>query len=252
IELASYVLVSFPESAQDLFELPTGIYNSCALINPLGMVEHIHRKHFLFEAEEHWASCGPEFSHVDIRDFGRVGIGICMDLNFNTRIAESYGKYEFAAYHASSKTRLILVPMNWLKDLNIDESLPSLMTLLYWIARFRPLIEGLTPGQKVYFVTCNRIGTERGTTFTGSSCVLEFSCDRFDQGQNKLHALIDKTLSTISQSLGIKNEGFNEQTSTQIISTLMEVDDLLDKVRLVDSLPTSTEGILECSIPLNT
>lgn len=41
-------------------------------------------------------------------------------------------------------------------------------TLSYWALRMSPMM-----GSNAIFVGCNRVGTERGTTFTGSSCVMK-------------------------------------------------------------------------------
>lgn len=41
-------------------------------------------------------------------------------------------------------------------------------TISYWALRMSPML-----GTAAVFAACNRIGTEKGTTFTGSSCVLK-------------------------------------------------------------------------------
>lgn len=43
-------------------------------------------------------------------------------------------------------------------------------TISYWALRLSPLF-----GTGAVFAGCNRVGTERGTTFTGSSCVMRLA-----------------------------------------------------------------------------
>ena len=71
--------------------------------------------------------------------------------------------------------------MNWLASeppSSEDEQKPSIeakpnewdaikQTISYWALRLLPLI-----GSGAVFAGCNRVGTERGKTFTGSSCVI--------------------------------------------------------------------------------
>ena len=47
-------------------------------------------------------------------------------------------------------------------------------TISYWVTRLSPLI-----GSDSIFAGCNRIGTEKGHTFTGSSCVLKLGEEPF-------------------------------------------------------------------------
>jgi protein N-terminal amidase len=59
-------------------------------------------------------------------------------------------------------------------------------TLSYFALRVSPLI-----GSNVIFVACNRAGVERGTAFTGSSCVMQLGVrpivlDYADQREEKV------------------------------------------------------------------
>lgn len=72
--------------------------------------------------------------------------------------------------------------MNWLVSEPPDENvtLPNKVeepvdewdevkqTLSYFALRMAPMV-----GSDAIFVGCNRVGTERGTTFTGSSCIMK-------------------------------------------------------------------------------
>ncbi|KAJ9084647.1 hypothetical protein DSO57_1022134 [Entomophthora muscae] len=189
------------------------------------------------------------FPISDLANIGRVGVGICMDLNHNTKDDGSFSKCEFAKYHAEQQTNLVMVPMNWLKSWEVDDSLPSTMTLLYWITRLKPLIDSLKPGQRVFVVACNRIGTERGTTFTGTSCILELSLSNSNQEESKLLDLIKETADIISR-LSERNPDFSRKYD-EMIAMATQAFDLLDKVQLIGSLSTSFEGLLECYVPLD-
>lgn len=79
---------------------------------------------------------------------------------------------------------MVLCCMNWLVSEPPDENIDSgpdaasrdivdeweevKQTLSYWALRMHPMM-----GSNAVFVGCNRVGTERGTTFTGSSCVMK-------------------------------------------------------------------------------
>lgn len=68
--------------------------------------------------------------------------------------------------------------MNWLDSEADVQEMPEHRdgwaivqnTLAYWAMRLSPLI-----GSDAIFIACNRVGTERGTRFTGSSCVMRLS-----------------------------------------------------------------------------
>jgi protein N-terminal amidase len=91
--------------------------------------------------------------------------------------------FEFATHAKSSHAQLVLCCMNWLVSEppeEDDEALPNEhrepaddweeveQTLSYFALRMAPMI-----GSDAIFVGCNRVGTERGTTFTGSSCIMK-------------------------------------------------------------------------------
>jgi protein N-terminal amidase len=73
--------------------------------------------------------------------------------------------------------KLVLCSMNWLASeppneasKGSDEWTDVADTLSYWATRMSPVI-----GKDTIFLACNRIGTERGTTFTGSSCAMRLA-----------------------------------------------------------------------------
>ncbi|BEI81389.1 hypothetical protein CcaverHIS002_0205490 [Cutaneotrichosporon cavernicola] len=122
---------------------------------------------------------------------GRVGLGICMDLNPRDFIAP-WNAFELATFAVDNGVDVLVVPMNWLdpaeqdhdSDSDEDDGLAS--NLNYWAARLAPLHDP-TPryseggavepaaGKDVVFVAANRVGKEEGTTFVGTSCVMSIS-----------------------------------------------------------------------------
>lgn len=95
-----------------------------------------------------------------------------------------FESFEFASHAQANQAQLVLCCMNWLVSEPPDEADSSpdngectdgvdewddvKQTLSYWALRMHPMM-----GSNAIFVGCNRVGTERGTTFTGSSCVMK-------------------------------------------------------------------------------
>ncbi len=95
------------------------LYNSQNFIGPDGRLLLTYRKMHLFFADLLWAHPGNRgFQFVDT-PIGRVGLGICMDLNFD----------DFVDFHIANKTEWLLFAANWLKE-DIDVH-------AYWKKRFR-------------------------------------------------------------------------------------------------------------------
>ncbi|KAJ9095679.1 hypothetical protein QFC21_005551 [Naganishia friedmannii] len=120
-----------------------------------------------------------------------------------------FDAYELANYVKSVHADTLVVPMNWLDPpqeppddpLSVeaaqdrapspdnDDLGPEMSTLNYWAHRLMPLHDpaptypahadssSTSKGKEVVFVACNRVGTEQGTTFVGSSTVLTISSD---------------------------------------------------------------------------
>lgn len=93
-----------------------------------------------------------------------------------------FDAFEFASYAMASHAQLVLCCMNWLvsdppdEDDNLTDKVEEIVndwedvkqTLSYFALRMAPMV-----GSDAIFVGCNRVGTERGTTFTGSSCIMK-------------------------------------------------------------------------------
>jgi predicted amidohydrolase len=134
-----YVVYGFAERAGDLF------FNSQNLVGPTGLLQ-TYRKTHLYEADRSWATPGDSgFATVDT-ELGRLGLGICMDLNFD----------DFVDYHIEHKTDVLCFSACWL-----DEGFP---VAAYWLERLW--------GYEQTILMANSFGAERGTLFRGESAVI--------------------------------------------------------------------------------
>ncbi|WRT63449.1 uncharacterized protein IL334_000354 [Kwoniella shivajii] len=186
-----------PDEMKQLDGEGTGVgHNSALVVGPTGEVIGNYRKTFRFETDKNWAREGDGFMHFDLPDpLGRVAVGICMDMNPKDFIAP-WDAFELANYCRDNSVDMLVVPMNWLsppaeppnETPEEDPQSPSESNLNYWAARLQPLhdpVPGYTTprgevsdpleGKEVIFVACNRIGTEEGTKFVGTSSVMTIS-----------------------------------------------------------------------------
>ncbi len=120
------------------------LYNSQNLIGPEGTLLATYRKTHLFEMDESWAAAGDTGFVSVATEYGRMGLGICMDLNFD----------DFVRYHGAH-TDYLCFATNWL-----EEGLP---VHSYW----RQRLEGYAG--TVFFANC--YGQENGVAFCGQSAV---------------------------------------------------------------------------------
>ena len=163
IEKQAFVQVGYPEKGSD------GFYNSILIVDRQGQLIRNYQKHHLYETDYSWATPGPSYGYVDT-EFGRIGLGICMDLN-PYRHEAPFELFEWANYQLSNQCEIFWCSMAWLKD----EDPP----LQYWAVRMTPLIQASqTNGKTYYLCIANRTGTERGTVFCGCSCIMKISQGR--------------------------------------------------------------------------
>lgn len=136
-----YIALGLPE-----LDPSSGVYyNTLALIGPAGVVG-TYRKVHSYIAEPRWARDGDLGFPVWETPLGRLSAVICMDAMYfeSTRLAALHG------------ADVILFPTNWL-----DERCPS----SWWMTR------ALENG--VYLIAANRSDVERGTEFSGGSCIID-------------------------------------------------------------------------------
>lgn len=155
----SLVQVGFPLAEGAIY------YNAVCLVKPTGLWK-IYRKHFLFETDESWATAGNSFESFNDDSLGKIGVGICMDLNPKAFLSP-FELFEWANFQQISKVNIILCSMAWLY-----QEAPSMETIQYWATRMTPLIKS-SGSNPIYVLVANRNGRE-GFTFCGSSAIMVF------------------------------------------------------------------------------
>lgn len=119
-------------------------YNTVALVGPAGYIGK-YRKTHPFLAEPRWAADGDLGLPVFDTPIGRLGILNCQDAVY----------LETARLLAVQGAEVLLFPTNW-----CGEAAPAAV----WVAR---AVEN-----GVYLIAADRYGYERGTQFSGGSCVI--------------------------------------------------------------------------------
>ncbi|MDX2471149.1 MAG: nitrilase-related carbon-nitrogen hydrolase [SAR324 cluster bacterium] len=132
-----YICYGYPEVEGSNY------YNSQNLINPEGKLIGHYRKKHLYEADLSWATPGNlPFQSIQT-PVGKIGLGICMDLNFN----------DFTHFHVLLETEILCLAVNWLDEGTDVTS--------YWAARLTPFTQDV--------LISNRFGPERHIKFCGRS-----------------------------------------------------------------------------------
>jgi predicted amidohydrolase len=140
VRYGCYIAIALPE-----IDPTTRVYyNSMALLGPDGLVG-TYRKIHSWISEPRWARDGDLGFPVWDTPLGRLGGLICMDASYceAARIPTLHG------------ADILLFPTNWYETKCPDS---------WWMAR------AFENG--VYFIAANRYGMERGTQFSGGSCIL--------------------------------------------------------------------------------
>lgn len=123
------------------------LYNSAWVIDDQGSMRAIYRKTLLFPLDETWARPGDGRYPLLRTPFGRLGVGICMDLN----------DVAFTDWVAAVGLDVLAFPTNWLDQ---GEDIWD-----YWAWRLS--------GTNAVLVAANRWGKERGVPFRGQSAILQ-------------------------------------------------------------------------------
>ena len=128
------------------------LYNTVFFLEPDGAMFSYRKSHLPYLGLDRFVEAGELPCGVFHTRFGRIGMIVCYDLRFP----------EAARVAALSGARLILQPTN----LPIGgESHPDFFT------RSRAC------ENRVFFVSCNRVGEERGFKFIGRSQIVDFNGD---------------------------------------------------------------------------
>ncbi len=126
------------------------VFNSAALVDGHG-VRAVYRKLHLWDAEQRWFSPGEAPAPVVDTRFGRIGLGICYDIEFP----------ELTRGLALAGAQLIALPANWPYEPPPPGERPILMRLAMATAYLN----------HVYVAVCDRAGQERGIRFQGASVI---------------------------------------------------------------------------------
>jgi len=154
--------------------------NNAVVVDPSGKVIHEYTKTNMFEADLPWAQPGSGFStfNTSLKALGTISVAICMDLNPHPpNIWTSIdGPYEIADYCIENGVQTLILLCAWLQSGQLEDTPFDGSTASYWIARLRPLWR--SGSDKYTVIICNRTGTERGSTFAGTSIVLRSQADK--------------------------------------------------------------------------
>jgi predicted amidohydrolase len=126
------------------------LYNSLALVDPDG-VRAVYRKLHLWNEEKRWFAPGEEPAPVIATRHGRIGLGVCYDIEFP----------ELTRGLALEGAELIALPTNWPHEDAPPDDRPILHSLAAITAYF----------SKVFVAVCDRCGVERGAEFEGGSVI---------------------------------------------------------------------------------
>ncbi|GAB4422754.1 MAG: hypothetical protein OHK0011_02050 [Turneriella sp.] len=135
-----FVVYGFAESAG------AALYNSQNLVAPTGERLATYRKTHLYKADETWATPGDTGFMTIATELGRLGLGICMDMNFD----------DFVEHHTVNETDIVCFSACWL-----NEDFP---VRHYWLYR----LEGFDNTVLI----ANSFGEERGVRFRGESSIV--------------------------------------------------------------------------------
>jgi predicted amidohydrolase len=136
-----YIVLGLAES-----DPTTGkFFNSQVIIGPDGSIGGKYRKIHLFGPDLKWAEIGDlGYQSVDT-EWGKIGMGICCDINY----------WEFINFLTESQVEILAFSTNWVGD-----DLP----FQYW--------SEMVTGCNFYFIAANNWGDDGGFHFSGGSTIL--------------------------------------------------------------------------------
>lgn len=137
------VIGGFCELAED-----GEVCNSAAIVDRDGVLA-VYRKLHLWDQEQWWFARGDRPAPVVETRHGRVGLGVCYDLEFP----------ELTRGLALDGADLIALPTNWPREQREPPMLRSLAVTTAYLNR-------------VFIAVCDRAGSERGLGFQGGSVIV--------------------------------------------------------------------------------
>jgi predicted amidohydrolase len=128
------------------------LYNSAAVVDAGGVLA-VYRKIHLWDREQLFFEPGSEPAPVVETSVGRIGVGVCYDLNFP----------EVARSLALAGADLVALPANFPLHPRPEGERPIEVTLAMATAHLN----------RVFLAVCDRCGPERGTEWVGGSVVCD-------------------------------------------------------------------------------
>ncbi|WP_432044028.1 nitrilase-related carbon-nitrogen hydrolase [Streptomyces cadmiisoli] len=130
------------------------LHNSAVLIDPAGELRAVYRKAHLFGTEKDVFTPGDAPpAVVDIPSVGRIGVMVCYDLEFP----------EWVRMAALAGTELLCAPVNWPLFPRPEGERPSEVVR----------VQANAAVNRMYVAACDRVGDERGVTWTGGSVITD-------------------------------------------------------------------------------
>ena len=125
----------------------TGCFNSAALIGPEGLIGRYRKNHLPFLGIDRFLDSGNEPFRVYETTIGRIGLFICYDCTFP----------ESSRVMALSGADILALPTNWPEGRGI-------------VPRHVIIVRAFE--NKVHLIAADRVGSERGTRFIGTSKII--------------------------------------------------------------------------------
>lgn len=126
------------------------VYNSCPLVGPNGLVDIYRKVHLPYLGIDRFVDQGPDPYRAFAAENMKVGVHICYDGSFP----------ESSRALALDGADILVLPTNWP---------PGAETFAKYLPNARSL------ENNVYFMSVNRVGTERGFRFIGNSRITDTS-----------------------------------------------------------------------------
>ena len=140
-------------------------YNSAILISPQGLIGKYRKTHLPFLGVDRFVDAGDDPFQVYHTPIGIIGMHICYDCNFpeNARIMTLLG------------AEILVLPTNWPEGRGK-------------VAKF--VVNTRAYENKVHLVAVDRVGTERGTNFIGSSKIVNALGDTLAEASSDREEII--------------------------------------------------------------
>lgn len=149
------LIFGFFEKADGLF------YNTAVIIEPGQEIKKYHKVHLPYLGGDRFSTCGDRIGLFDT-SFGKIGLMICYDLRFP----------ELARELALQGARIIFLPTELPKG---GEAHPDYLS------------KARSCENRVYIVTANRIGRERGFKYIGRSQIISYTGEVLvEAGENEV------------------------------------------------------------------